>query len=206
REHSAQPRQRVPGRAYPEPSANQHHLGVFTDFECPACSCEAKRLRQQIVPLFDGTLAVSIRHYPLNDECNDDATGTAHPQACGAAYAAEAARHLGGEDAFWAMHDLLFAHRRELGPATYSSLAERLGLDVERFRQTVSSGDVRSIVREDVALATRLGVSATPALFLDGRRVTDLGRDNLVFWKAVADKWKASARDRRMAATNPKRK
>ena len=51
----------------------------------------------------------------------------------------------------------------------------------------IDSYEVRRIVADDVALADELGVSGTPAMFLDGRFVNELCQ-SAVFWRAYADR------------------
>ncbi len=53
---------------------------------------------------------------------------------------------------------------------------------------------VRRIVESDIALADALGVTGTPTLFLDGRRVTRLC-ETPRFWEAVADHWGGTSQD-----------
>ncbi|MCK4659748.1 MAG: DsbA family protein [Phycisphaerae bacterium] len=186
REHNAQSRQPIPLRSCEHPAAGQLHLVVFTDFECSPCSCNAAWLGKHVLPMFDGQLDVEVRHYPLCNECNPAAAGLAHPNACTAAYAAEAARLQDGADAYRKMHEMLYANRKRLGPETYRKLAQQIGLNVEQFVLDLEGDTVRRVVRDDIALARELGVDGAPTMFLNGRRITAFGRNNPVFWQAVA--------------------
>lgn len=191
REHYAQPWHRIPARPDEHATEDQPQLIVFTDFECPSCYCHALWLRKKASDAFNGQLTVAIRHYPLCEQCNSAVTGSAHRNSCAAAYVAEAARLQGGEAAFQKMHDLLFENRKSLGAALYSRLAVSIGLDEQRFLRDFAGDAVRRIVRKDVALARELGVEGTPTTFFNGRRITAFGRDNPVFWRAVAKDWSA---------------
>ncbi len=86
------------------------------------------------------------------------------------------------------MHRLLFEHRKDRPDPGYAELARLAGLDGERLLADMSSDVVRRRVRDDITLAARLGVTAAPAIFLDGRRVPDLCATSPVFWTAVAEK------------------
>lgn len=185
REHAAQPLHEFPLRPTESVGEGHHRLVVFTDFECPACFCNAAEIHDRIVGYFDGRIDLMIRHYPLSRSCNDDLAEDLHPNACEAARAAEAARLLGGEDAFRRMYRHLFLNRDRLGPELYRTLAARLDLDPAALVRRMDSARVREIVEADVALGRRVGVRATPAMFLDGRRVTELCRSAL-FWQTVA--------------------
>ena len=74
----------------------------YGDFECPFCG-QAEPVVRELLRDF-GDVRYVWRNLPLND---------VHPNAQLAAEAAEAA---GDQDAFWAMHDLLFAHQDALRP------------------------------------------------------------------------------------------
>ncbi|RMD97562.1 MAG: thioredoxin, partial [Deltaproteobacteria bacterium] len=47
--------------------------------------------------------------------------------------------------------------------------AEELGLDMERFRADMNSEAVEAKIKEDQALARKLGATGTPAFFINGR-------------------------------------
>ena len=192
REHYAQPLHRIPALSDDPAAESRPRLVVFTDFQCGACYCNAMQLREQVLPAFDGRLTVDVRHYPLCDRCNSAVTGRTHPNTCEAAYAAEAAGLQGGAEAFHRMHDRLFENRKKLGTEIYRELAVRIGLDAERFLRDFEGDAVRRIVQQDIELAHELGVDGAPTIFLNGRRISAFGRDNPVFWRAVADDWSST--------------
>ena len=70
---------------------------------------------------------------------------------------------------FWEMHDLIFANQRELTIDKYVEYATRLGLDVNRFKQDLASTEAKNVVDRDSQEAARLGVTGTPAFFINGR-------------------------------------
>lgn len=185
REYEAQPRHRIPPRPGESASEDRPRLVVFTDFQCPACSFNAKTVYGEISKAFGGRLDVSIRHFPLCHACNAGVRGEGHRNACQAAYAAEASRILGGEDAFRKMHLSLIENQESLGRPLYRRIASEIGLDVERFVAEMDGETVRKLVKGDIALAMKLGVTGTPAMYLNGRSVTELCKGS-TFWKAVA--------------------
>ncbi len=185
REYYAQPWQTIPLRVTEAGRNDQRQLVVFTDFECPGCYCDAMTFQKRLVELFKGRLAIRVRHFPLCNDCNESVAGTLHPNACRAAAAAEAARLLGGEPAFSRMHELLFENRHRLGGELYRELAVEIGVDAELLLGRMESEAVRRIIEADIALAAALGVTGTPTMFLDGRRVPELCR-SAVFWRAYA--------------------
>jgi Na+/H+ antiporter NhaA len=128
----------------------------YGDFECPYCG-RAEPVVRELLREF-GDVRYVWRHLPLND---------VHPRAQLAAEAAEAAHD---QDTFWEMHDLLLTHQDALRPRDLMGYAEQLGLDIERFTDSLREhrGAVR--VAEDVDSADLSGVSGTPTFFINGRR------------------------------------
>ena len=89
------------------------------------------------------------------------------PGDLGAAHAAAEAAKLQGK--FWPMHDKLFEGQRLLSDAQYEAWAGEIGLDVERFKKDAASAAVKKQVDEDLGEAKKLGVTGTPAFFINGR-------------------------------------
>lgn len=193
REYNAQPQHSALTAADSVDAADQVCLDVFTDFECPACYCNMKKVEDQIRGAFEGRITVRLRHYPLCHECNPALQSELHANACEAAYAAEAARLLGGGAAFDEMCALLFENRKHLGAPLYKNLAARLGLEVGQFTATLNGATVRLAVDADIALAEQLGVHGTPTMFLNGRKVPQLCQSPK-FWETFAAGRRGSAR------------
>ena len=124
---------------------------VYGDYECPFCAALELRLRE--VPL-----RIAFRHFPVR---------ASHPRALPAAHAAEAAAR---QDAFWPMHDALFADQAHLEDPHLWARAEVLGLDLARFDADRRSGAVAERVTADFRGGVRAGVPTTPTLFAGGER------------------------------------
>ena len=78
---------------------------------------------------------VVYKYAALCTDCNPMLDESAHPNACKAARAAEAARVMGGNEAFWKMADRLYEHQASLAKIDYADLATEIGLDAAEFRQ-----------------------------------------------------------------------
>jgi predicted DsbA family dithiol-disulfide isomerase len=142
-------------------------LVVFSDFQCPGCA----RFSGELLDLarhYGERLQIVFKHYPLGAACNPTLKRDLHPSACKAARAAEAARRQGR---FWEFHNALFASRRDF---SLDEIARKLRLDVARFDADRQAAGVSDKVRSDVELGIRLGLDATPAVFLNGRRIHEL--------------------------------
>jgi protein-disulfide isomerase len=128
----------------------------FSDFQCPFCGRvkpTLDRLRKQ----YEGRIKIVFRNFPLT---------SIHPQAYSAAEAAECARRQGK---FWEYHDALFANQRALTPDDLKKHAADLGLDTAAFAACLDGGQAKARVDADLDAAQALGLTSTPAFFVNGR-------------------------------------
>jgi protein-disulfide isomerase len=173
-------------------------LVVFSDFQCPACRLFDKQLKETILPAFDNLVRVYWKHLPWSTDCNPYSKRNLHPQACEAAEAAEAARELGGNDAFWAAHDWIYEHQRDLPKMDFREVAKVLKLDPDKFIEKMHSDETKQRIREDIELAKKLGVEATPTIYLWGRKVDRRMLMNSGFTKQINARF-ANMRNRQLA-------
>ena len=101
-------------------------------------------------------MRIVFKHLPLR----------IHKKAPAAHAAAEAAHRQGK---FWEMRNLIFGNQREMSADKYFEYAGQLGLDVERFRSDFVSAAVKQRVDDDTGEAASIGVTGTPAFFINGR-------------------------------------
>ena len=177
----------------------ERHTGlvIFSDFECPSCRKFAKTLEHDIQPLFDGNIDVLFRHYPLNQDCNPQVKTKMHANACHLLRLAEAARIVGGADAFWKAHNYLFANQRKRDKLTPEALIQELGIAPADFARALQDEQIGKRIAEDTAEAKRVGVRSTPTVFVSGRKVEGVYRNSILFWDALADAyWKGIKKQR----------
>jgi len=132
---------------------------VFSDYQCPAC----RQLDASLAALTadDDRIAVTWRHFPLQ---------SIHPHAAAAARAAECAEAGGHRPA---LHRRLFERPDDIGVLPWEKLAEEAGMDGDaaaRLAECVASGRFEERLRQDLAAATELGVSATPTFLINETR------------------------------------
>jgi protein-disulfide isomerase len=128
----------------------------YGDYACPN-SRVAFRAIERVEQELSGRVRFAFRHFPLVQ---------VHPQAFGAAAAAEAAAL---QDCFWAMHELLFQWHQALEDDDLRQYAEQLGLDVARFDEERVGPEIRRRIRRDVETGLASAeVRGTPTLFIDG--------------------------------------
>jgi protein-disulfide isomerase len=70
---------------------------------------------------------------------------------------------------FWEFHDKLFANQQKMQRPSFLQWAGEVGIDVKRFERTLDTSIGKSAVDADVAEAKALGITGTPAFFVNGR-------------------------------------
>ncbi len=129
---------------------------LFSDFQCSYCA-QVDPVLAQVRAQFPKDVQVLFKHSPL----------PSHPQA---PLAHEAAVEAARQGKFWEMHDLLFANQQQLQREHLLAYGERLGLDTAALAKALDERTHRSAVERDLAEARALGVTGTPAVFVNGRR------------------------------------
>ena len=127
----------------------------WSDFQCPFCNRVAPTLAK-IEEEYGSKVRLAFKHMPLS----------IHAQAP-AAHAASIAAHRQGK--FWEMHDKIFENQRDLAAATLERYAREIGIDINQFKTDIASAEVKKQIAEDMKQAEKLGVTGTPAFFINGR-------------------------------------
>ncbi len=130
---------------------------VFSDFECPYCrrfNDSLDQLREE----YSDEVRVVFRHLPLR---------SIHPLA---QKAAEASICAGDQGKFWEYHDALWTDS-DLGADVLEQHGRLLGLDTEAFAECLNSGRHYQRVQDDYETALNLGLTGTPAVFVNGRHI-----------------------------------
>src|SRR5262245_37021089 len=131
----------------------------FSDFECPFCKQTHPTLKQ-LLERYPGKVRLAYRDFPLD---------SIHPQA---RRAAEAARCAQDQGKFWEYHDVLFTQSPQLATEDLRRYAGQVGLDVTKFDSCLAAGTHKAAVQRDLDEGNRLGVTGTPAFFINGRSLS----------------------------------
>jgi protein-disulfide isomerase len=132
-------------------------LVEYGDYQCPHCAA-AEPVVDSLLQTFDTDLQLVFRHFPLS---------TVHPYA---EIAAQAAEFAGAHNAFWLMHEALFANQPQLSPPVIFAIAETLNLPEPDLRQALEARTYVAKVRADFIGGVRSGVNGTPCFFVNGLR------------------------------------
>ncbi len=133
-------------------------LVEFGDFECPFCD-RARGTLEELRRRYGNRLRIVWKNNPL----------PFHANAMLAAIAAEEAYAQGGNRAFWAMHERLMAHHRELDRSLIERVAAEVGLDVAKLASAFEADSHRSSIEAESELAQSVGANGTPTFFVNGR-------------------------------------
>jgi protein-disulfide isomerase/uncharacterized membrane protein len=155
----------VPAKGAPEAPVQ---VVEYSDFLCPFCRNLAPAL-QSFLGQSGNRIQLFYKNYPLEQECNPNVQRTAHPGACILARGAICASDQGK---FWPYHDRVFGQPIE-NPKTEDvvRLAGEVGLDTGAFSACLGSSGTRERLAAEVAEAKRVGVQATPTLFINGKKL-----------------------------------
>ena len=128
---------------------------VFSDYECPSCKKNHKKLAKQLkeTPM---DLYIVYRHFPLSQ----------HPESINAAKAATCA-NLQGK--FSAYQTALYDNQKNLSPEFYRSTAQDLSLNMAQFEGCMEHEMVDRWVKLDKLEGRRFGIRRTPSLVVNGR-------------------------------------
>ena len=131
----------------------------FSDFHCPFCRRVLPTLAQ-LDTQYGEKIKLVFRDFPIDN---------LHPEA---SKAHEAARCANEQGKFWAYHDKLFASPPKSSPEIFKGFAKDLGLNVTAFESCFASGKYQAAVKKDIEEGNRVGVTGTPAFFINGRIIS----------------------------------
>jgi protein-disulfide isomerase len=151
----------------------------FEDFQCPFCKTVQPRF-SELLKKYDGKLRVFHKDLPLEE---------IHSQA---RQAAEAARCAGDQGKFWEYHDKLYERSPKASADDLKTYARELGLDVNGFEQCIASGKFKATVQKDLVEGSQLGLTGTPAFFINGREL--IGAQPMEAFTAMIDEELALAK------------
>ncbi|NNK57194.1 MAG: thioredoxin domain-containing protein [Desulfofustis sp.] len=128
-------------------------------------------LLEQVLEKNPDTVKIAFKNMPLRF----------HKFADPSARAALAAHKQGK---FWEFHDKLFGVEK-LSNEVIDNIAVELQLDIAKFNKDMNSPEIRQIVNKDLLDAQKAGVTGTPTIFINGKK---LKNRSLAGFQALIDK------------------
>lgn len=156
----------------------------FSDFQCPYCMRAAGTIKA-LLENNPGTVRLYYVQYPLPN----------HPWGRQASIASLCAAQQDADDAYWTLHDNYFENQQSITMSNVNDLSREwaAGTDVDFdawntcFSDTSSDAHRAAVAELQVGmdLASRHGVSGTPAFFINGRFLG--GAQPLEVFQALVD-------------------
>jgi uncharacterized membrane protein/glutaredoxin len=139
---------------------------IFSDFQCPHCRAAHESYKSLIAKYAPtGQVHFVLRHFPLEGECNSYAPNGGHSAACEAAAAVVLARQTGKAER---MTDWLFDNQDKLTPSGVRVAAHDIG-GIADFNGAYA--EALKEVKADANLGGAVGVTSTPTIVLDNRKL-----------------------------------
>ncbi|SME87886.1 DsbA family protein [Pseudobacteriovorax antillogorgiicola] len=130
----------------------------YSEFQCPFCEKVLPTVRQ-LMTEYKGKVRWIVRDFPLGF----------HKRARPAAMAAHCAKD---QNKYWEMYEELFKNQRKLEDDDLKKYAKNIGLDMGKFEKCYSSQEKMADVEANYRMGEELGVTGTPAFFVNGRRLS----------------------------------
>ena len=157
----------------------------FGDLECPSCKAEAPALRELLPQFYKDKVRVVFKDYPLE---------SIHPWARAASDAGRCIFHQ-SNDSFWKYYDWMYETQEQVTPDNLNSKvmdwAKKNGVDAVALGRCVESKAGDAEVAKNIAEGKALGVSGTPSLYINGRKIG--GVDFMVLQQLIEEELKYQA-------------
>ena len=131
----------------------------YSEFQCPFCARvipDTERLMTE----YRGKIVWAVRDYPL-------------PFHDRAKAAAKAAHCSASQNKYWDMYYKLFENQRKLADSDFESYAKSIDLDLAKFNNCYkTTGKIDKLIEKNAAEGAKLGVTGTPAFFINGVRLS----------------------------------
>lgn len=140
-------------------------LVVFGDFQCPVCQKEETELRKELPGAFGDKVRAYFNDFPLT---------SIHPWAMKASIIGRCMYHE-SQATFWDYHDWIYANQDKLTlenlDAQAADWAKTKNIDPAKLKSCSEDKATAAEVDRSVAMGRGLGVSATPTLYINGRKI-----------------------------------
>ncbi len=130
---------------------------AFSDYQCPYCK-KAHTTVEEVMKTYGDKVKLVYRDYPLPFHEN------ARP-------AAEAAACANAQGKFWEYHQKLWA-AADLSADKLKAMAGEVGMDQKKFDDCLAKQEFKAVIDKDIADASNVGVTGTPAFFINGRMLS----------------------------------
>jgi hypothetical protein len=156
----------ISGAGHPWIGAESPTLEIteFADYQCFQCKKMHFFLRQ-LVAKHPDKIRLVHRHYPMDHTVNPIVKEPFHEGSGAMALIAISAARMNN---FWPVNDYLFGIAGKTQVIEIKELAERVGLNYEELKRTMSDRETQIDLRRDIWKGNKLKITGTPAYVIDG--------------------------------------
>jgi len=156
----------IAGAGHPWIGAESPTLEIteFADYQCFQCKKMHFFLRQ-LVAKHPDKIRLVHRHYPMDHTVNPIVKEPFHEGSGAMALIAISAARMNN---FWPVNDYLFEIAGKTQVIEIKELAERVGLNYEELKRTMSDRQTQIDLRRDIWKGNKLKITGTPAYVIDG--------------------------------------
>lgn len=156
----------ISGAGHPWIGAESPTLEIteFADYQCFQCKKMHFFLRQ-LVAKHPDKIRLVHRHYPMDHTVNPIVKEPFHEGSGAMALIAISAARMNN---FWPVNDYLFGIAGKTQVIEIKELAEKVGLNYEELKRTMSDRETQIDLRRDIWKGNKLRITGTPAYVIDG--------------------------------------
>ena len=133
-------------------------LVEFTDYQCPFCS-RARPTINQVLDTYKGKVRYALKDFPLSF----------HRES----FKAHEAAHCAGEQGkYWDLNKKIWENQKSIKLEDLKKYAQEIRLNTQKFNQCLDEGKFSERVRTSLEEGQAVGVSGTPAFFINGRMIS----------------------------------
>ncbi|NMB64657.1 MAG: thioredoxin domain-containing protein [Spirochaetes bacterium] len=146
---------------------NPVHIVVFFDFNCGACH-RAIGLLNELALKYEGSVALYLRHFPLDGTCNKFIEHTKDGASCHASLVACA---LYGEKEYHEYIMQLMTHRGRVDDDVIKEVVTGLKKNYTQLEAKANTPHVNKLLQNDIAVGGKLGIHATPTIIINNTKL-----------------------------------
>lgn len=131
----------------------------FADYQCPHCR-EASMALSQLMKKYSAKVEFVYVDFPIN-------------RSGISTVVAEGAYCANKQNKYWDYHDLAFKDQASLTKESPLAFAKQLKLKEDDFSKCLAGAEAKSFIAKGKDEGNRVGVSGTPAIFINGSRYSE---------------------------------
>lgn len=143
----------------------------YFDYLCPFCRQLSAAL-DAFLPQAGNRIVVYYKNYPLDQACNSQMKQTVHAGACWLAMGGICAGYQGKFAAY--QGKVMSTESHNPGPADVVRMGTEAGLNATALEACINDPKTKQRLTAEIDEARRVGVQATPTLFINGKKLPRL--------------------------------